>query len=477
MKRVITGASIVAIFSISAIAMQSNTSHAMTGLQLTVRNVTVQQPVTPPVVVVHDANTVLLPSAADRLTGLEALAESGAQPDLIASFMERRGVRDIKRFGGIIKPGESSTIFNVNAGPGDHVSVIGMLACTNDAIAVGSVVVTEAGAPAFGSGIALDAGTEANDETRSTVPCLDGEGVSAGDTHDGEGTIEPHSGIEGSADLGEAFGWDGEVLHLILDKAGSVSRESADVGVTLRNRTTGQPITPPVVIVHDLNVEPISYKRPAELDGIDDLSEAGINDDLIVTLSGSPGIVSVSQWDSGGPIPPRSAHRTNISAIDGTAITVVGMFSCTNDAYIVATAEVVIVDGLIHETSGVATVFDSGSEDNDETTDTVPCLDGPDAALSDGVGENERMEHPGITGDGDLVTAMHGWRTDSTAELTISAAFDETDIGSVTAKLPRAGGSAPSINWMLMFCLLGVLVVGTGGVAVLNATRRKSSDG
>ena len=453
--------------------MRSDAVHGATAFQLTVRNVTAQQPITPPVVVIHDANTVILPAAADRLPGLEALAESGAQPELIASLKERKGVKDIKRFGGIIKPGEAFTIFDVNAAPGDHVSVIGMLACTNDAIVVGSVVVTGSGAPAFGSGIALDAGTEKNEESSATVPCLDGEGVSAGDTHDGEGTIERHPGIAGIADLGEGFAWHGEVTHLILDEVGSSSRETVGVGLTLHNRTGGQPITPPVVIVHDPNVEPISYTRPAELDGIDDLSEGGINDDLIATLSGSPGMVSVSHWHTGSPIWPRTAVRRNVDAIDGAAVTVVGMFACTNDAYMVATADVVTVDSLIHETSSVASVFDSGSEYNDETAATVPCLGGSDAALSDGVGENERLEHAGISGRGDLISVIHGWRADGTAELMISAAFDETGIGSVLAKLPPTGGGALSINWMLLCCLVGMLFVGISGGSALIVARRQ----
>lgn len=472
MKRVIASASVIAVLAVSAIATQTNTAHAATAFQLTVRNVTAQQPITPPVVVVHNATTVLLPSTAERLPGLEALAESGAQPDLIESFSERTGVKEVKRFGGIIKPGESVTILNVNAEPGDHVSVIGMLACTNDAIAVGSVVVTESGAPAFSSGTVLDAGTEENDETRATVPCLGGEGVSAGDTHDGEGTIESHPGIAGIGDLGEGYGWHGEALHLILDDPGRAPREYLDVGITLHNRTNGQPITPPVVIVHDPNVNAISYTRPAELEGIDDLSEAGINEDLIATLTGAPGVVSVSRWDTAGPIPPRTGYRGNVGAIDGTAITVVGMFACTNDAYIVASAEVTVGDGLIHDTSGIAAVFDSGSEDNDETVATVPCLGGADAALSEGVGENERMEHPGITGEGDLDLAVHAWRADTTAELSISAAIDESDVGRVPTQLPRTGGTALGANWMLLLGLAGVMVVGTGGGVALIATRR-----
>ncbi len=464
-------ASVIAVLAVSAITVQTDTAHAATAFQLTVRNLTAQQPITPPVVVVHDAHTALLPPAADRLPGLEVLAESGAQPDFIESISERRGVKEVKRFGGIIKPGESVTILNVHAEPGDHVSVIGMLACTNDGIAVGSVVVTEFGAPAFGSGVALDAGTETNDETRASVPCLDGEGVSAGDTHDGEGTIEPHPGIAGIGDLGVAFDWHGEVMHMILDDPGNVAREYADVGITLHNRTNGQPITPPVVIVHDPNVNAISYTRPAELEGIDDLSEGGINGRLIDTLTGAPGVVSVSQWDTGGPVPPRTAHRGNVRAIDGTAITVIGMFACTNDAYILASARVVD-DGLVQDTSGIASVFDSGSEDNDETSETVPCLGGADAALSEGFGENERMEHPGITGVGDLDPAIHGWRADTTAELSISPAIDESNDGRVATRLPRTGGNTPSAIWMFLFGLAGAIFVGIGGRVVHIRTRR-----
>ena len=239
-------------------------------------------------------------------------------------------------------------------------------------------------------------------------------------------------------------------------------RSPMDVGITLQNKTNGQPITPPVVIVHDPNVNPITYTRPSELEGIDDLSEGGVNGDLINTLYGAVGIVSVTQWDTGGPIPPRVGHCGNVSALAGTAITVVGMFACTNDAYIVVTSRVMAYGGSVHENTSVASVFDSGAENNDETTATVPCLGGGDAALSEGEGENVRMEHPGITGDGDLNPAIHAWRADTTAELTVSGAFGEAQIGRVAAVLPRTGGTAPSSTWILLFGIAGSLIVFTG---------------
>ena len=474
MKRVIVGAVVIAVLTLSAVAIQSNTANAADhSFQLTVRNTTAQQPITPPVVVVHDANTVLLPSNADRLPGLEALAESGAQVDLIASLSDRTGVKSVSRFGGIIKPGDAATILNVEAESGDHVSVIAMLACTNDAITVATAILTDAGAPAFGSGVVLDAGTEDNDESRATVPCLEGEGVSAGDTADGEGIIAPHPGIVGNADLGAGYDWDGAVVQLIVDEPGTLTRAHMDVGISLQNNTNGQPITPPVVIVHDPNVNAISYTRPAELDGIDDLSEGGVNGDLIASLAGAPGVVSVSQWDTGGPIPPRSGHRGNVSAIDGTAITVVGMFACTNDAYIVASSNVIASGDSVHETSAVASVFDSGSENNDEAAATVPCLGGADAALSEGDGENERREHPGITGEGDLNPAIHAWRADATAELTVSGPYDESHIGPVPTALPSTGGTAPDANWSLLFGIVGLLGVVSGGSLVFVARRRR----
>ncbi|MYA60925.1 MAG: hypothetical protein F4X40_10335 [Chloroflexi bacterium] len=261
-------------------------------------------------------------------------------------------------------------------------------------------------------------------------------------------------------------------MQLILDEPGNAAREYVHAGIALHNRTNGQPITPPVVIVHDPNVNAISYTRPAELEGIDNLSEAGINEDLIATLAGAPGVVSVSPWDAGGPIPPRTGHRGNVVAIDGTAITVVGMFACTNDAYIVATANVLADDGLVQESSGIASVFDSGSENNDETAATVPCLGGADAGLSEGVGENERIEHPGITGVADLDPAIHAWRADATAEIRISAAFDESELGAIPTRLPRTGGAALGANWMLLLGLGGVVTLGSGWGVALVATRR-----
>ena len=66
-----------------------------------------------------------------------------------------------------------------------------------------------------------------------------------------------------------------------------------------------------------------------------------------------------------------------------------------------------------------ALVFDSGSENNDETSATVPCLGGGVAALSEGLGEGMRSPHAGISGTADLSQETHGWTDDKTASFYI----------------------------------------------------------
>ena len=442
-------------------------------LDVTVRNVTGGQPLTPAVVVVHDASTDLLPENAEELAGLEELAESG-QPSALAASL--RGVAGVK--GSLtldpppLPPGEEA-IATISASLGDRVSVISMLACTNDAITIGTLVVPEAGSlPAMSSGRVYDAGTEENSETAATVPCLGGEGVSSGDAPDGEGSITHHPGIAGGLDLSvEEHGWDGPAMQLFLTGVGEAAPAELELGLTLRNLTGGQPITPPVAVIHDPNVDVISYTEPSELDGIDDLSEAGVHDDLVATLRARPGVVSVYGLDSGGPIVPGGSFTTDVKGVEGAAISVVGMFACTNDAYILATAP------FEQGGSVVADVFDSGAEENEETAATVPCLGGGDAALSEGVGEGERAMHPGIQGGADLDPEVHGWTAVTTAELTLHQAgrsqvpvhpspFDQP-------RLPSTGGYVPSTVWLLVAGLAGAFTALSGSVLIARQRSRE----
>ncbi len=498
MKRLIVGALFVAAVAVVGSSLDRNTTVGQASdFQLTVRNITARQPITPPIVVVHDSNAVLLPSSAGRLEGLEAFAESGSQPELMESLKGRSGVKGVSRFGGIIEPKSQQTLLRVSAEPGDHISVLGMLQCTNDAIALGTLIVPEDGSPGYGSGTVWDAGTEDNDESRATVPCpgLDGEGVSNLDTADGEGSIERHPGISGTVDLGAVFGWEHTVMEIAVSTRGTRPERAFEVGATLKNLSIGQPITPPVVVVHDKNVDVLEYRRPTELPGIGDLSESGDGSVLLTTLAERPGVVSVRQWWTDGPIAPGDSFSGNARAFVGNTVTVLGMFACTNDGYMVTSAEVKGSSLSIQKTSSVAMVFDSGSEDNDETSETVPCLGGESAALSEGNGENDRQAHPGITGVGDLVPSTHGWTDTTTAVLSLHEAVkaeptpepapEPTAEPSPVATLepeptempieePDTGGFAFAWNWIYAAMFGGVTMMVVGGwIARIENRRRR----
>ena len=402
-------------------------------LNLTVRNLTGGQPLTPPVAVVHEPGAAILPESAEDLAGLEALAEAGEQQALAASLQAIPGVKSVISFDPPpILPGEQSTI-PITASTGDHVSVISMLACTNDAIAFGTVVIHESGAlPAMSSGQVLDAGTEANDETEATVACFGtpGGGVSNPDTADGEGTITVHPGIGGEADLTLTHGWNGPAMDLVVTADADDVPGTLKFGITLENLTAGQPITPPVVVVHDPEINVLEYDSPAEINGIDDLSEGGAQADLLATLRGTPGVVRAYGLDSGGPIGPAASYTEDaLYGVEGAKVTLVAMLACTNDAYIRVSESLNVLRGSLVSAGPIsALVFDSGSEDNDETTDTVPCLGGGPAALSEGLGEGARMPHPGIVGGADLSVETHGWSEGEVASMWVHGPVEESTL-------------------------------------------------
>ena len=446
-------------------------------LDVTVRNVTAGQPLTPPVVIVHNGSLVSLPEDPEAIMGFEALAESGDPSAFAAAVAEYDGVKSatVIPVDGPIPGGMEATAGAISAMPGDFVSVISMLACTNDAVSYGTAVVSQdGGGYAMSSGAVYDAGTEVNDETSATVPCLGGAaaGVSEGL---GEGKVAVHPGIEGMADLSkEMHGWDGPAMQILVTPSGQVAPEMADFGVTLENLTAGQPITPPVVVVHDPNVDVFDYMSPDELDGIDDLAEGGVQDDLVATLSMRPGVVWVYGLDSGGPIVPGAAFTEGrLYGVEGADVTLVGMFACTNDAYIRVTNGLELVGGVLSFGGPMtAMVFDSGSEANDETMATIPCLGGPEAALSEGLGEGERSLHAGIVGNADLSKETHGWTDDGTARMTLFAA--EAD--ELPEPAPPATGDMAPGGVVLLAMGVGGLVLVVVGEILLRVSRRRRNE-
>ena len=498
MSRIIA-ALIVAAVAVAALQPLSVPAEAQSAasLNLTVRNITGGQPITPPIAVVHDAGVSLLPQNADSLDGLEELAEAGAQSALAASLGEIDGVKGVFSLDPPpISPGEEVTAA-ITASPGDHVSVIAMLACTNDAITIGTLIVSESG-QAMSSGRVYDAGTEDNTETRNTVPCLGGEeaGVLGADSADGEGQIRHHPGIVGGADLTKAqHGWDNVAMQLFLSDTDDVPA-MVEFGLTIDNLTLGQPITPPLAVVHDPNVEVLVYDNPEELAGIADLAEGGAREALAATLRTRPGVVAVQNLASIGPIPAGTSLVADATGVLGAHVSVVGMFACTNDGYILATVPLTGTVGEVREVVTVAAVIDSGSENNDETAATVPCLGGGPAAFSPGLGEGSRSIHAGISGGADLDTLQHGWTSEATARVSIHepgrlqvlipppvpieviarpTPVAAADPG-LPPSLPVTGGYTLFIGWVMAAGLAGALLVLSGSMLVAWQRIRRSRD-
>ena len=99
---------------------------------------------------------------------------------------------------------------------------------------------------------------------------------------------------------------------------------AVEFGLTIDNLTLGQPITPPLAVVHDPNVDVLVYDSPDELEGIADLAEGGARDALAATLRTRPGVVAVKNLDAVGPIPAGTSLIADASGVLGARVSVVG---------------------------------------------------------------------------------------------------------------------------------------------------------
>jgi hypothetical protein len=181
----------------------------------------------------------------------------------------------------------------------------------------------------------------------------------------------------------------------------------AEYRVTITNITDGQLQTPFVVATHKGSVKAFRSGEPASA-GLQALAENGGVPVFVGELSGVAYDVAVA---GGGPIAPGASASAYITTGPGARkLSVAGMLICTNDGFA----------GLNSKTlnrSGSQTfyghAYDAGTEINTQAyADLVPPCDG--SGMS-GMSKPETAEngvvhhHAGITDDGDLSTATHGW--------------------------------------------------------------------
>jgi hypothetical protein len=137
--------------------------------EVKITNITPAQAFTPQLVVTHERSTHLFVLGDAAGAALEALAEGG-RTDLLADKVAN-GAYDMQTSGGLLMPGETTTLTLVAHPKRGFLSVAAMLLPTNDTfVGLDAVRLPTAGNPATYRLEAYDAGTEYNDQLCANIP-------------------------------------------------------------------------------------------------------------------------------------------------------------------------------------------------------------------------------------------------------------------------------------------------------------------
>ena len=198
----------------------------------------------------------------------------------------------------------------------------------------------------------------------------------------------------------------------------------ASYRVTIANLAAGQPLTPPLVVLHGAEASLVESGAPAG-DGLQQLAENGNAEVLVEALTGAEGVGSVTVGAhpivAGGI--PGAAEVPSVATLEVSApaeaglISIASMLICTNDGF-----SIVHDAPLPSQVGDTATYFshayDAGTENNTEAfADLVPPCQGLVGVSGEpeGVGASnpELAEggvvapHPGIAGEADLDAMIH----------------------------------------------------------------------
>ncbi len=173
-------------------------SAQMAKYEITIKNLTKGQPLTPAAVIVHDGSFKLFELGSPSSKGLYELAEDGMTANL-QSEVESKSFR-LVTLSGLTMPGQKNSII-FEASPKSKISIATMLARTNDAFASSlaplSLYLKKGQSYSRLLGV-FDAGSEVNNELQSFIPAFGNAGVR---TDSGEGFVTFHPGLQGVGDL------------------------------------------------------------------------------------------------------------------------------------------------------------------------------------------------------------------------------------------------------------------------------------
>lgn len=183
--------------------------------EVTITNLTKGQIFAPPVVYTHRSSFDLFTPGEAAIPELAGLAEDAANDPLVALLSAEPKVASVAVGGGVVMPGESTSVRVKAWGRARYITALGMLVTTNDAFFAG-----EKRVPAFSSSIyamAWDAGSEANTQDCDHIPgppCGNG-GVRVEDG--AEGFVYVHAGIQDRGSLSaEDHDWRNPVAKITI---------------------------------------------------------------------------------------------------------------------------------------------------------------------------------------------------------------------------------------------------------------------
>jgi Spondin_N len=208
-----------ALASASAAGAAPNAS----SYRVTITNLTLGQPLTPPVVATHRRPVHVFRVGAPASFGVKEIAENGNNGPLLSALGGANHVSSVVQAGAgpLVPPGTpqfatlgNSVTFTIGATRGaKYLSFVSMLVCTNDGFTGvdGLRLPKKVGSSVSVATNAYDAGTERNTEDFAVMvpPCQALIGISSGEPGQTtsnpalaeHGVIHGHAGIVGGADL------------------------------------------------------------------------------------------------------------------------------------------------------------------------------------------------------------------------------------------------------------------------------------
>ena len=192
----------------------------------------------------------------------------------------------------------------------------------------------------------------------------------------------------------------------VLALAGGAFAEPStpNIRVTVTNLSSGQILSPPVVIAHRASFQLFSSGTPASPE-LAALAEDADNDPLLALLDQDPRVLRTAVGS--GAIPPGGSATIEI-ATNGAHryFTVVGMLVTTNDAFF-AVQGLEAAPGTV---SSNALAYDAGSEANNEDCAYIPGPPCNNPFQRTQTSEGFIHIHNGVHGIASLAANLFDWR-------------------------------------------------------------------